>query len=333
MGGLQEDYIMKIGYIGGFWATNIGNSFYNLGALHFLKEVFGKDDVYFIPDPPQEYWSTIKHDYKWIQNLDLDLFIITGPSFNKSHLQVFKPIFDELKRKNKKIAYLSVSASAYTEEEASLVSDFINEYPVEFIMTRDEVTYNLYKDKVKTKIFNGICTSMYLNDAVNVPLVNDDYIVSNFSYFKEPKIEFKNDQWVYSHSFIPKFQNEIDGHKVVKPNNSFFIPTFPKIHKGELVFNRGNTYYSDLPYGYLSILKSAKKVFSDRVHTCAATLILGGYAMYIKGSKRSGDGRKNIFSRIGLGEIFEKPVKLDFDLIMKEKIKMKIFLDEYKKNI
>jgi len=100
-----------------------------------------------------------------------------------------------------------------------------------------------------------------------------------------------------------------------------------------LIFNRDNIYYSDLPYGYLSILKSAKKVFSDRVHTCAATLILGGEAMYIKGSKRSSDGRKSIFSRIGLDDIFERPVKLDFNFIKEEKNKMEQFLDDHKKNI
>jgi hypothetical protein len=324
---------MKIGYIGGFWATNIGNSFYNLGALYLLKKVFGDYNVYFIPDPPQEYWSKITNDYKMIQNLDLDLFIITGPSLNKQHIKVYEPIFNELKLKGKKIAYLSVGASAYTEEEAIVVSKFINKYPVEFIMTRDEITYNLYKDKVNTKIFNGICTSMFLNDAANIPIINDDYIVSNFSYFKEPFIWNENGKWKYKHTLIPKFQNKISDYKVVRTNNSFFIPSFPKIHKGRLIFNRNNIYYSELPYGYLSILKSAKKVFSDRVHTCAATLIIGGEAMYIKGSKRSRDGRNNLFSRINLNNIYEEPVRLDFNFIKKEKIKMEQFLNEYKKNI
>ena len=176
---------------------------------------------------------------------------------------------------------------------------------------------------------------MFLNDAVNIPLVKDEYIVSNFSYFKEPYIEYKNSRWVYRHtkSLIPKFQTKINNIKVVRPNNSSFIPIFPKFHRGGLLFNRENIYYSDLPYGYLSILKSAKLVFSDRVHTCAATLILGGEAMYIKGSIRSKDGRNNLFKRVGVDKIFEEPVMLDFDFINKEKDKMKSFLYEYKKNI
>jgi len=317
---------MKIGYIGGFWATNIGNAFYNLGALHLLKKVFGEENVYFIPDPPQEYFSKIKNDYKWIQHLDLDLFIITGPSLNLWHIDVFRPIFDVLKSRGKKIAYLSVGATQYTQEEAETVSDFINQYDVAFMMTRDEVTYNLYKEKLHTKVFNGICTSMFLNDAVRVPDVDDEYIVSNFSFFKEPFIEKKDGQWQATHTFIPKFQKEIDGVKVVRTNNSFLIPMIPKLHDGRLVFNRENVYYSDLPYGYLSILQSAQKVFSDRVHTCAATLILGGEAMYIKGSKRSCDGRNNLFSRLHVESIFSKPTKLDMNFIASEKKAMEQFL-------
>ena len=91
---------------------------------------------------------------------------------------------------------------------------------------------------------------------------------------------------------------------------------------------KNNTYYSDLPYGYFSILKSAKLVFSDRVHTCAATLIFGGKAMYIKHASRSNDTRNTLFSRIGLPEIYKKPVSLDMNYIESEKHKMFLYLEK-----
>ena len=81
-------------------------------------------------------------------------------------------------------------------------------------------------------------------------------------------------------------------------------------------------YYSDLPYGYLSILRSAKYVFSDRVHTCAAGLIFGSKCMYIKGGSRSKDGRNSLFHRLGLEGIYTEPVSLDFDYIKTEKENM-----------
>jgi hypothetical protein len=82
-------------------------------------------------------------------------------------------------------------------------------------------------------------------------------------------------------------------------------------------------YYSDLPYGYLSIINSAKYIFSDRVHTLASGLIFGKYCMYIKGSRRSNDGRSNLFLRLGLFDIFSKPVLLDMSYIEIEKDKMR----------
>ena len=58
---------MKIGYIAGFWATNIGNSFYNLGALYLLKKIFGEQNVFFIPDPPQWLWN-VNNEYDFIMS-------------------------------------------------------------------------------------------------------------------------------------------------------------------------------------------------------------------------------------------------------------------------
>lgn len=78
-------------------------------------------------------------------------------------------------------------------------------------------------------------------------------------------------------------------------------------------------YHSDLPFGYLSLIKSAKYIFSDRVHTCAAGLILGNQCMYIKGQKRSRDGRSNLFFRLGVDDIFDRPTTLNMAYIESEK--------------
>ena len=56
---------------------------------------------------------------------------------------------------------------------------------------------------------------------------------------------------------------------------------------------------------------------------------MGSKAMYVRSSKRSLDGRNNLFNRIGAGDIFDKPISLDFDYINSEKNKMENFLIEY----
>ncbi len=96
---------MRIGYIGGHWHTNIGNSFYNIGALHLLKKLY-PESVYFIPDPAQEYWAKLKNDYKFIDNLDLDLLIVTGPSFGGKFIDAYKSIFESFKKKKQTNCFL-----------------------------------------------------------------------------------------------------------------------------------------------------------------------------------------------------------------------------------
>lgn len=317
---------IKVGYIGGFWATNIGNSFYNIGALFLLRKIYGDENVFFIPDPPQWHWNGVDNDYKLLSNLDLDLFIVSGPCLNAGLIKVYKGIFDDLKSKGKKIAFVSAGASNYDDKEVIVVAEFLNNYDVQFLATRDELTYNLYKNHLKTNVYNGVCTSMFLNDAVDIPVIDDDYVVFNFSTFREPRIRLVDDHVEVKNSFLPHFQGLFEGSKIVRTNNQPFTRNAMLLNTRLYTFNKPLTYYSDLPYGYLSILKSAKYVFSDRVHTCAASLIFGNKTMYIKNGKRSHDNRNKLFSRIGLPEIYSGPVILDQKYIKSEKENLQTFI-------
>jgi len=316
---------MKVAYIGGFWATNIGNAFYNLGAIHLLENVFGSNNVYFVPDPPQWYWRT-NNDYSLLANLDIDLCVISGPCLTMGRSptikSIYKSIFDKFKANGIKLALLSVGSYNNCPKEASAIADFLNLYNISFMSTRDRNTYNLYKNLVSFPIFDGICTSMFLNDAVKtVPLSADSYTVFNFEKKYEPVISMNKGVVEIKKRRRLSFQSEFNGNKIVRTNNE------PFSRFSGLKFDRKNTYYSDLPYGYLSILKHAKNVFSDRVHTCAATLIYGGAAMFIKGSNRSRDARNLIFQRIGVGDdIGIRPCKLDMNFILKEKSLLTDFL-------
>lgn len=313
---------MKIGYIGGFWATNIGNSFYDLGILYLLEKIYGKENVYFIPDIANWFWN-VQNNYEPLFDIDLDICLFAGPLFNNG-IKNYKKIFDNLVKKNTKLGFISAGASLYTEKEKEIVFEFLDQYKehIKFISTRDTETYEYYKG-FGVKCFDGLCGSMFLNDAVNLPKLNKTYSVFNFHFFKEPLISMeKENVKISKRSSMFKFQDKLEGQAILRTNHE----TFTRFKW--FLFNRPNMYYCDIPYGYLTIYKNAQYVFSDRVHTCASTLILGGTAMYIKGSKRSKDGRNNLFKRIGVSEIYEKPVKLDFEYINKEKEQMINFIIE-----
>lgn len=314
---------MKIGYIGGFWSTNIGNSFYNIGMLWLLRSIFGEKDVYFIPDPPQVNWPALKNDFALIGKLDIDLYIISGPILGFGIERIYSKIFDEIAKKGGRIGFISVGACEYTEEEARFVANFLKDYNPEFIFTRDSQTYKLYENKLDTFMYDGLCTSMYLNDAYSPIEVKDDYVVTNFSYLHEPRVTFTDGDWGIKSRVLLRKQNELLGFPIVRLQSKGIVPNFSIFKTKNLVFTRDNMYYSDLPYGYLSILKSAKYVFSDRVHTCAAGLIYGTPCMYVKGQRRSKDGRNNLFLRLGVPDIYHQPAMLDMEYIDNEKRRMK----------
>jgi len=314
---------VKVGYIGGSWSTNIGNSFYNLGALWLLKNVYGDDNVSFVPDPPQVYWGSLDHDYGLIAKLEVDLLVLSGPILGSNLKTIYKNIFDNAKKKGQSIGFISAGSVLYTEEEADLVSEFLNQYKISFVFTRDSDTYNFYNKKLNTVVFDGLCTSMFLDNAISPINLDSNHAVFNFSYFHDPEIIKTNDTWVVTKRRLFKpVQAALFNYPIVRIKSSPYFPNIRFIKSTKLVFPRKNMYYSDLPYGYLSIIKSAKYVFSDRVHTCAAGLVFGSKCMYIKGGSRSKDGRNSLFLRLGLEGIYTEPVSLDFDYIKTEKENM-----------
>lgn len=310
---------MKIAYIGGLWSRNIGNSFYNIGTDCFLKKI-GFTDVYFIPDPPQWECSSVIGDFDLIGNLEVDVVLLTGPCLNLRLESIYGKIFNKLKLRNIPFGFLSAGMSLYDIGEAEQVRKCLEVYPPSFIFTRDDLTASLLRSAKIPNVFEGICMSMYLNEAIKLPKLDiPEYIVLNFD-LEEPVLVGNNVNgfkslkrtWINRN----KFPEEINGLKVIRTRNDSITIGEQKIYA------RNNTYHSDLPYGYLSILKNAKLVLSERVHTCAATTILGSEAQYIPHSSRSLEKRMSLFNKVGLNEISSRPQKIQFDIVNSEKSRL-----------
>lgn len=313
---------MKVAYVGGFWATNVGNSFYDLGALALLESVHGKENVFFVPDMSKWFWRT-KDSFEFIGDLDVDLCLFGGPLLGFA-LANYEPIFNSLSSRGVKIGFISAGAMKYTKADVNTCLSFLNKFKkdVSFISTRDRQSYELIKES-GFNVFDGICCSMFLDWAYTPPsLDRNNYVVYNFAKGHEPRISRVNEDFHIKKRTPFSFQKNLDDCEIVRTQSG----TFSSFSKR--VFDRPNTYYSDIPFGYLAIYKGAQAVFSDRVHTCAATLVFGGSAMYIKGARRSHDGRNNLFERLGVKGIFDRPVRLNADYISGEKQKMHDFLIE-----
>ena len=311
---------MKVAYIGGSWSSNIGNAFYNLGTRALLESIAGLE-VYFVPDPP-DWKASVANDFDLIGNLDVDLVILTGPCLNLKLAKIYQKICRKLTDRNVKIGFISAGMSLYDRGEAEAVVSFLKEIKPVFLFTRDRDTFKWFEDLKDTIIYDGLCTSMFLNDAVKVPaLAMPEYYVLNFDGKKAPHIEFIAEGEYQISPNRRKQQETINNLSIVRTDNRSIDEGYKNIYA------QNNVYHSDLPYGYLSILKSAKVVFSERVHTCASTLILGGTTQFVPVAKRSFEKRARLFERIGVRDIFDRPCRLNIEYIAAEKRHMKNALE------
>ena len=70
----------------------------------------------------------------------------------------------------------------------------------------------------------------------------------------------------------------------------------------------------DTPEGYLLAYANSKLTLSNRVHANVATLSYGNSSMYFSNSKRA-----KLLDRLGLKDIYKKPMSLKKEILEEEK--------------
>ena len=112
----------KVAFIGGYWAPNIGNAFFNLGAEYVLKQVFGEENVTMVFDQPAyiTQWNTNKGNPPWAidywSHLNVDYVVLLGPVITKAFLNIWKPTLDKLKERGIGYMILSAGMMKYDDE-------------------------------------------------------------------------------------------------------------------------------------------------------------------------------------------------------------------------
>lgn len=297
----------RVAYVAGGWATNIGNAFYQLGNIHLLEQAFGPGSVSFVPDLNFWIWRLDGQPHLDLaHHVDADLYVFSGPILTDALLR-YETLFDDIARRGRRIAFCSAGAQRYTAEEATLVTTFLRRYErsLAFVSTRDSATFELLSD-LPCPVFDGICTSMFVGDVVTVPSFHGPpFAVFNFRRATEPRIAVDGDGSVSVRRRKLRHQTSVNDLTIVRTRSEQFT------RDPDVSFDRPNTFASDVPHGYLALYGNAEVVFSERVHTCAATLALGGQAMYVITDERSKEGRKHLLARVGAHDVEERPVRLD----------------------
>ena len=341
---------MKVVYVSGYWATNIGNAFFNLGADYVLKKVFGEANVNAIFDQPagiirsQKRKGNPKKSLPLIEHVEADMFVLLGPVLSRDFLKIWSKTIISLKNRGKKYAILSCGFMKCDPRFLTEIRAFLKEYPPIVITTRDSDAYGKLLN-LGIDIYDGVDFAFFLPET-HSPLKLDfpNLLTLNFDKFFEPKIIISN-QLIPKYNFVFNEQYwKLDFNGFIKRIGAktdrisdalvYALSVFPakdrqvKVDQYDIirtdhrfspmlknkVFRYSNSFVSDVPQSYVDIYANSKLTLSDRVHACVATLAYGNYAMLFSKTKRS-----KLLDRVGANDIYSYPVRIDLAKLKTEK--------------
>lgn len=344
---------MKVGLVYGAWGQNIGNAFFNLGGKWLLEQVVGEENVKLVQDQPA--YATFRNESKgnWpnafdlISRLDIDLLVLQGPLFTPNFGNIWGPTFEIMKQRGVRWAGVGAAFRKYSTSEYAEVKQWIERYPPLFVSTRDQQSYKRLDsmDRRDFPINDGVDSAFFLPNAYRPADIDQSggLVSLTFDHFPEPKLIEKDDgpivvgnknfdaissatrTWmaskgkaggIISHATFPRGPRILNGRTIVRPNHR----TNP--HLPQVIYRQPNGIGWDEPYTYLTLYNASELTLSDRVHACVATLTYGGEAMLFNPITK----RSALFDRVGCGNITDRPVALEHDIVDEEIDKSKKFI-------
>ena len=328
----------------GLWGTNIGNAFFQLGVRHALEKVMPDAKFISVGDP---HWK-VKYGIKtgaWnilLDDVECDYLVMSGPVFCESFTPVWADSLRRFQAKGTKVIMLSTGTMEYSQTEYNLCRPILQECKPYAMITRDSNTYKMYSEFAEHS-YDGICCAFFSNDYFSeAPTMKTEDIVLNFDkghdfnvleeYGPEIIQLLENGSWdpqkkspAFKRSRQATRLTEYDRYRIVRTDHATSPPLWRKVLKQNLLghspSHRENCFVSDTPEGYLNLYRHGRLTISERVHACVPTIAFGNYAWLISDTKRSA-----LFSRVGLEEITERPVRIQSDFLKQEKSNMLEFL-------
>lgn len=350
---MTQNNAPRIALVGGQWAQNVGNAFFNLGGEFVLEQVFGPGKVAFIQDQPN--YRTLHNKLKgnpanyvdFVRDLDIDYLVLQGPVLNAWMRISWQETFKALRARGVKVILLSCAFFKFRESEIAAVKSFLEEFPPALISTRDDRSYGIMKDWLPdVPKYNGIDSGFFLNRCVNPfqTLLKTPHIALNFDRYPEPALsqldpgaKFNSrqitlegktyfasvpkflDKYAHKGKIVAYFADLLDRRKLPAHLDGLKIIRpehrfFPHVtHK---IYRQPNATAADDPWTYIHIYANARFTLADRVHACVATLAYGNPAMLFTPSPRAA-----LFGRLGLGEIRNQLVTLNAEYLLDEQEK------------
>ncbi len=347
--------IPRIGVLTGYWSTNIGNAFFQLGAQYALNRAYPGAHVFLIGDQPG-YWNTRKGNpsnaLDYAKHLDLDAVVVLGPYVRPEMEGITGQMLRAQHRKGAKIIVLAAGMMQYDKDTIALSRRLMAECPPHIFTTRDTETFEALGD-LATHAYDGVDVATFVSEVFpRVPTDLEPYMVLNFDQIPEPVIgpkegfsgrvdrtfEFdgrewcvrqarKRTEWSYRRRAYPFLDamlfrqpgpERVDGRLVLRTDHRYNPFLMLKSYRSP------NTYVGDIPHTYLSIYANSQLTISNRVHACVATVSYGNPAMLFTRSPRA-----YLLKRLGLEGIKDRPQRVDLAFLRREKAALISWLGDH----
>jgi hypothetical protein len=292
----------RILYYGGYWPTNMGNSFIDLGAKNILARACGEAEVFSTSRFSRYYAQHRQHStLPFLRNswkalditgwAEVDWVVVAGNVTNRELILIEGPMIRSLVKNGARLIILGGGCSTYTEQEADEFRSFMQEVDTHIFISRDQPSFSAYHDCARHS-FQGIDSAFFVADAVPpLKLTRSDYVACSFDDQRfEEKLDLQDAEILRTRHY------------------SFGI-------RERFIKKLNDTLVSDLPYDYLHLYANAKAVYSDRVHACVAALSYGVPARLFSKSPRA-----YLFAELGVEEITQRLVQLSPEVLERRKL-------------
>ena len=344
---------MRIAVLAGYFSTNIGNSFFQLGAEYALRQALPT------PTSPSSAISPATGTSRRATTLTRSTRRLSTSTPRRPQA-VFRPEIEGIlgkalraqRAKGCKICVLAAGMMQYDQPTVDRCKRLLDEIQPFVFTTRDRETYELLGGSAQ-HAFDGVDVATFVSD-LHKPFPTDlpPYLVLNFDQIPEPRFEraqpgaqadkhtrvfqWEGETWA---AHQPSFRTEmayrsraflfaealLPGRRAapttlrdlrILRTDHRYNPFLPRRS-----YQRPDTYAGDIPQTYLNMYAHTRATFSNRVHACVATVSYGHPAMLFTRSPRA-----RLLSRLGLDDITKRPVALDTAWLAQEKAKLIGFL-------
>lgn len=313
---MKQDTLLYCGY---GVITNVGNAFIDIGVKYTIEKAFPNAILYSASNLLSNFkwrYSKNESDRKFFDlrtHIESDIIILAGSLLDTKWFEFNKLFVDYLINSRKKVILLGVSIgdNLKNENDATKIKEKLLKMNLVGLVTRDQLSFDLFNDTCESA-YSGIDNAFFVNDAYNPPKLDiDDLVVINFDKKKEPDIKTTGTIVRTDH----------------QPWNIAKSKNLKRLLRKEKNRVLSKDFFSEIGEDYLTLYANTKKVYSNRVHACVATLAYGNKAQHFRKTDRA-----RLFDRVGLKNIKSELVELDKNLIYDEKAKQIEVLKDIGKN-